>query len=62
VTDLRFATPIRYTTVEPSRIVAEIDYSFVNSSGTRLYYVLRMTFVPTSNDWLADDAVASPQR
>jgi serine/threonine protein kinase len=58
VTDLRFATPIRYTTVEPNRIVTEVDYSFVNSSGTRLYRMLRMTFVPVGNDWLAAESVA----
>jgi tRNA A-37 threonylcarbamoyl transferase component Bud32 len=59
VTDLRFATPVRHTTVEPSRIVAEVDYSFANSSGARRLFTLRWTFVPSGNDWLADDAVAS---
>ena len=63
VMDLRFATPFRYPTVEPNRIVAEVDYSFVNSSGDpRRFFTLRWTFVPSGNDWLADDAVASPQR
>jgi len=62
VTDLRFVTPIRYPTVEPNRIVAEVDYSFLNSSGARRFFTLRWTFVPSGNDWLADDAVASPQR
>lgn len=62
VTDLRFSTPARYTIVEPTRIVAEVDYSFANSSGARRFFTLRWTFVPVGNDWLADDAVASPQR
>jgi serine/threonine-protein kinase len=62
VTDLRFATPFRYTTVEPGRIVAEIDYSFLNSGGTRRLFTLRWTFVPVGSDWLADDAQAFPQR
>lgn len=48
--------------IEANRIVAEVDYSFVNSSGARRYFTLRWTFVPSGNDWLADDAVASPQR
>ena len=62
VTDLRFATPFRYPTVEASRIIAEVDYSFLNSSGARQFFMLRWTFVPSGNDWLADEAVASRQR
>jgi hypothetical protein len=62
VTDLRFATPYRYPTVSADRIIAEVDYSFANSSGGRRYFTLRWTFVPAGNDWLADDAVASPQQ
>jgi hypothetical protein len=62
VTDLRFATPFRYTVVEAGRIVAEIDYSFANSSGSRRDFTLRWTFVPVGNDWLADDAVAFPRQ
>ena len=58
VTDLRFATPFRYPTVEASRIIAEVDYSFLNSSGARQFFMLRWTFVPSGNDWLADEAVA----
>jgi hypothetical protein len=62
VADLRFTTPLRYATVEASRIVAEVDYSFANSSGSRRFFTLRWTFVPAGSDWLADDAVAFPQR
>jgi len=63
VTDLRFDPPsVRYTAVEASRIIAEVDYSFVNSRGTRQLFTLRWTFVPTGSDWLADEAVAFPQR
>jgi hypothetical protein len=62
VTSLRFATPFRYTTVEASRIVADVDYSFANSGGDRRFFTLRWTFVPVSGDWLADEAVAAPQR
>ena len=61
VTDLRFATPFRYPTVETARIIAEIDYSFTNSGGARRFFRLRWTFVPVGSDWLADDAVASPR-
>jgi len=61
VTDLRFATPFRYTTVEPNRIVAEIDYSF-RSGGAQRFFTLRWTFVPVGQDWLADDAQAFAQR
>jgi hypothetical protein len=62
VTDLKFTTPFRYTTVEPGKIVAEVDYSFANSSGSRRSFTLRWTFVPVGNDWLADDAVAFAQQ
>jgi len=61
VSDLRFATPFRYVSVEPGRIVAEVDYSFL-SGGTRPYYTLRWTFVSSGGDWLADEAVAFRQR
>ena len=61
VSDLKFATPFRYTTVEPNRIVAEVDYSFM-SAGARRFFTLRWTFVPSGQDWLADDAQAFPQR
>ena len=60
VADLRYSTAFRYTTVEPTRVVAEVDYSFV-SRGDRRYFVLRWTFVPTGGEWLADDAQAFPQ-
>ena len=62
VTDLRYVTPFRYPVVEMDRIVAEVDYSFTNSSGARRFFTLRWTFVPVGSDWLADEAVASPQR
>jgi hypothetical protein len=61
VTDLRFATPFRYTTVEPDRIVTEIDYSF-RSGGAQRFFTLRWTFVPVGQDWLADDAQAFAQQ
>lgn len=60
VEDLRYSTPFRYPTVEPSRVVADVDYSFV-SRGQRRYFVLRWTFVPVGGEWLADDAQAFPQ-
>jgi hypothetical protein len=62
VTDLRYVTPFRYPVVEANRIVAEIDYSFTNSSGARRFFTLRWTFVPVGSDWLADEATASSQR
>jgi hypothetical protein len=62
VTDLRFVTPFRYPAIESGRIIAEVDYSFVNSSGVRQFYTLRWTFVAVGNDWLADEATASRQR
>jgi serine/threonine-protein kinase len=62
VTDLQFTTPFRYPTVEPDRIIAEVDYSFLNSTGTRQFFTLRWTFVPGGNDWLADDATAARRR
>lgn len=62
VTDLRFSMPFRYPVVEASRVVAEIDYSFVNSSGNRRSLTLRWTFVPIGSEWLADEAIAVPQR
>jgi hypothetical protein len=61
VSDLHFATPFRYTTVEPNRIVAEIDYSF-RSGGAQRFYTLRWTFVPVGQDWLADEATAFAQQ
>ena len=60
VTDLRYSSDFRYTTVEPTRVVAEVDYSFV-SRGERRYFVLRWMLVPSGGDWLADDAQAFPQ-
>jgi serine/threonine protein kinase len=62
VTDLRITSPFRYTAVEPNRIVAEVDYSFVNSSGARQFFTLRWTFVPVGSDWLANEATAFRQR
>jgi hypothetical protein len=61
VTDLRFTTPFRYTVVEPGRVVAEVDYSFTNSSGARRNFILRWTFVQVGSDWLADEATAAPR-
>jgi S1-C subfamily serine protease len=60
VTELRYATPFRYVTVEPSRVVVDVDYSFV-SRGERRYWTLRWTFVQAGADWLAEEAQASPQ-
>jgi hypothetical protein len=31
-------------------------------NGARRFFTLRWTFVPVAGDWLADDAVATPQR
>jgi serine/threonine protein kinase len=62
VTNLRYTTPPRYLTVEANRIVVEVDYLFANSSGPQPPWTLRFTFVPSGNDWLANDAVAFQQR
>jgi serine/threonine-protein kinase len=53
VTNLRYATPIRYVSVEPNRIVADTDYTF-RSGGVTRAFTLRWTFAPVGGEWLAD--------
>lgn len=52
--DLQPSTPFRYTSVEPTRIVAEVSYSFL-LGGERQYAISRWTFVPAGEAWLLDE-------
>jgi serine/threonine protein kinase len=58
VTDLRYATPIRYVSVEPDRIVADVDYTF-RSGGMNRALTVRWRFEPVDGEWRAELAEAT---
>lgn len=57
----RFARPARQASTAVDRIEADIDYSFQQRSGTRLYYTLHVLLIREGGRWVADQTTAKPQ-